>query len=215
MTSTKRTDTPGTVCGLALTLMLAGPLVLTGCGDGEAPAAGEAPEQTARQTAQGDSGPATDEQPRQANTPVNDFRFEADGVALADAAPQAGQLTLVGGCRAPNHLSLGFLRGKPTGDDYFYFSMNASAPIEPGMTGEIEPVDLVWDNGVFVPEDLPPGVDAKIPVRLEGPGRLVISSHSGTGMAGRMVATAEGEVTGEAGTARITVSFDMNLACGR
>lgn len=210
MTPTKRTNSRRTVRAPALVVVLAGSLALAGC-ESEAPAPGEAPGRAAPV----DAAPASDEQPRQANTLVNAFRFEADGVALADEAPQAAQLTLTGGCRAPNHLSLGFLRGNLTGDDYFHFSMNASAPIEPGMMGVVEPVDFVWDNGVFVPDDLPPGVDAKIPDRLEGPGRLTITSHSGTGMGGRMVATAEGEVTGEAGTARITVTFDMNLACGR
>jgi hypothetical protein len=161
-----------------------------------------------------DTRPGTDEPPRQANV-LNDFRFEADGLAPVGGAPQVSQLTLAGGCRAPNQLSLGFLRGNLIGDDYFHFSMNASAPIEPGMTGLVEPVDLVWDNGVFVPGNLPPGVDAKVPQRLEGTGRITITSHTGTGMAGRMVATAEGEVTGDAGTARIKASFDMNLACGR
>lgn len=200
-----------TVCKPALLVALAGLLVLAGCGEGDPPAA----RQVAEETATAPAGSGTDDQRREANTLVNAFHFEADGVALAGAAPQAPELTLSGGCRAPNHLSLGFLRGNITGDDYFYFSMDASAPIEPGMTGVVEPVELTWDNGVFVPDDLPPGVDAKIPRRLEGPGRLAITSHSGMGMAGRMVATAEGEVTGEAGTARITVSFDINLACGR
>jgi len=209
MTPTKPTNTLRTVCGPALVVILAGSLALAGCGEGDAPAAGEAP----AQSAPADAGPASDGQPRQANTMVNAFRFEAAGVALAGETPQASQLTLAGGCQAPNHLSLGFLRGNLTGDDYFHFSMNASEPIEPGLTGVVEPVDLKWDNGVFVPDNLPPG--AYVPVRLEGPGRLTITSHSGTGMGGRMVATADGEVTGKAGTARITVSFDMNLACGR
>ena len=92
--------------------------------------------------------------------------------------------------------------------------MDASAPVRPGLTGVIEPVDLAWDNGAFVPDDLPPGVNARVPRRLEGTGRLTITSHTGAGMGGRMAATAEGEVTGNAGTARIEVSFDMNLACG-
>ncbi|MGK2925345.1 MAG: hypothetical protein ACSLE2_06965 [Lysobacterales bacterium] len=210
MTPTKPTDYLRTVSGPALVVILAGSLALAGCGEGDAPDTGEAP----AQTIPADAGPGSDEQPRQANTQVNAFRFEAEGAALAGEAPQASQLTLAGGCRAPNHLSLGFLRGNLTGDDYFYFSMNASAPIEPGMTGVIEPVDLIWDNGVIVPDNLPPGVDVKVPVRLEGTGRLAITSHSGIGMGGRMVATAEGEVTGDAGTARITVSFDMNFACG-
>jgi hypothetical protein len=168
----------------------------------------------AGKTVAADTRPSADEPPRQAST-LNDFRFEADGLVPVGEVPQTSQLALAGGCRAPNHLSLGFMRGNLVSDDYFHFSMNASAPIEPGMTGVVEPVDLVWDNGVFVPDNLPPGVDAKVPQRLEGTGRLTIRSHTGTGMGGRMIATAEGEVTGDAGTARIKVSFDMNLACGR
>lgn len=206
-----RKETSSTAPGPALILMLAGALLLSGCGESDAPTGSE----PRRQAAPGDAGQDPGEQPQQANTLLNDFRFEADGLDLAGQAPQPSKLTLTGGCRAPNHLSLGFVQGSLTSDDYFHFSMNASAPIEPGMTGVVEPVELIWDNGVFVPDDLPPGIDAKIPVRLEGTGRLTITSHSGTGMAGRMVATAEGEVTGDPGTAFITVSFDMNLACGR
>jgi hypothetical protein len=83
------------------------------------------------------------------------------------------------------------------------------------MTGVLEPVELTWDNGLFKPADLPPEVNVKIPRRLEGTGRMTLTAHTGVGMAGRMAAEVEGEVSGDAGTARLSVSFDINLACGR
>ena len=194
-----------TCAGLGLALFLAA------CG-GDAP--GEAPP---AQSSEASQPAASVEESENRGAPpnlINDFRFEAQGVALAGNPPRPSELTLNGGCQAPNQLSLGFLRGNLRDDSYFYFSMNSTAPIGPGTTGVVEPVQLTWDNGVRVPDNLPPGATMKVPQRLEGTGRMTLTAHTGRGMAGRMAATVEGEVTGKAGTARVSVTFDTNLACG-
>jgi hypothetical protein len=187
---------------LAPTIALAGTLALVACGGAER----QVPDDEAT-TAQ---APAVSE-----GGPINRFEFSPSGVEPAADLPTAAELTLSGGCAAPSPLSIGFLRGSPIDDTYFHFSMESGSPVAQGYTGEVELTNLVWDNGVVVPANMPADSPIRGPARLQGTGTLTIESHTGRGMGGHMSGTVSGTVTdGDTGDdVTIEVSFDINLAC--
>ncbi|MEJ2205937.1 MAG: hypothetical protein P8170_17720 [Gemmatimonadota bacterium] len=93
--------------------------------------------------------------------------------------------------------------------------MESGAPVARGHTGEVELTNVVWDNGVEIPANMPADSPVRVPSRLAGTGTLTIESHTGRGMGGRMSGTVTGTLT-DGGTGEpvsIEVSFDINLAC--
>jgi len=188
---------------VATTLAMSLFLVACGGGDGGAPIDEAPPAETEEGSAAATDGP------------INAFQFAVTGAEPAAALPSAAELTLVGGCAAPSPMSISFSRGAATGDTYFQFRMESSAPVPRGYTGEVELASVVWDNGVEVPANMPADSPVRVPSRLEGTGTLTIESHSGRGMGGNMSGTVVGTLTdGDSDDpVGIEVSFDINLAC--
>lgn len=207
----------------SLGALAAAALLVTGCGgSAETPERQDAPasegqsaapvEADAPAEARTEAPPSPD---RLRNPMVNRIKLTVNGAAPVVETPPADTITLVGGCINQAPLSFGFQKGEARQSDWFYVSMKSAGDIEPDATGEFELDELVWDNGVRVPEGLPDDTPVRIPNKFKGKGTLTISRHNSTPPDRLLAGIATGELTREdtGERAQVTVSFEIKKAC--
>ena len=199
---------------------LAAALLIPGCGgSAETPAPQETeevePQQTPNQAETVQTAEAAPSPDRVRNPMINRLKLTVNGATPVVETPAADTITLVGGCINQAPLSFGFQKGTPADGDWFYVSMKSAGDIEPNATGQFDLAELVWDNGVRKPDNMPDDTPARFPNKFKGDGTLTISRHNSTPSNRLLAGIATGEVvredTGE--RANVTVSFEIKKAC--
>ncbi|HNP35448.1 MAG TPA: hypothetical protein PKK10_06315 [Woeseiaceae bacterium] len=180
-------------------------LLLTACGDD----ATSPPDTTAGNSA---SSAAVTDSP---DSFVNSLEFSASGDAQGELHSDGADIMLVGGCDENTRLSMSFNRGEITDKNLFQLRFTTDGAVGSGGTGNFELSELGWYNGQFAPEDLPANLNILVPDAYEGAGTLTLTTHTGSGMNGRMAGTIKGVVgkRDEDVAVNIDASFDINLAC--
>ena len=146
---------------------------------------------------------------------INSCTLDANGTEALVPTPSPAGIQLVGGCDKSNPMSFTFYASVPQADDWFSLSFDTGEIVEGGETGRFELTELDWANGVFTPDNLPEGVNVKVPDQFSGTGTLDLTRHEASINSRRMVGTITGHVESENSdeAADLTAHFDINWSC--